>query len=220
MTYSRVQRRSREFNDRLLRFDGKGVHFLPGPCLGSDKFARMAMRLLHMEPSEAFPKPDTTGFSFKLQLVDLIHDTWAVAGRYKDVEFNSFSFWSTVLDRASSSRFCDLVLREEISKHGRSVKYAIMRIVNTYLKARRKYIQLGGEAINDSWDHLGIRPVLSLLDSVGRYDTPQMRNKRRNRRRLRNADDSPPQISQFVASLTAHDTTGDDSPHSENVEAA
>ncbi|KAL3293462.1 hypothetical protein RB213_012776 [Colletotrichum asianum] len=219
MTYSRVQRRAREFNDRLLRFYGKGVHFPPGPCLGSDKFARMAMRLLHLEPSEAFPKPDITGF--KLQLVDLIHDTWAVAGRYKDVEFNSFSFWSTVLDRASSFRFCDPVLREEISKHGRSVKYAIMRIVNTYLKARRNYIQLGGEdPINDSWDHLGIRPVLSLLDSLERYDTPRMRNKRRNRRRLRNDNDSPPQISQFDASLTAHGTTGGNSPHSENVEAA
>ncbi|KAH0428527.1 hypothetical protein CcaCcLH18_08989 [Colletotrichum camelliae] len=201
MTYSRAQRRAQEFNDKLLRLDGKGVHFPPGPCLGSDKIAAMAMRILHLEPSEFYPKPI---------LLQIFYYTTLVANHETEIEFNSHPFWSRVLDRCyyATFPFRLTVVSKEVSKHGRSVKNAIFRIVNAYRKARRSYIQLHMNEDNSQPDYT----LLGQLDELEGFEKPHLRNQRRNRRKLRNRNRDASQNLQDTAALTAHDHSADNAP--------
>ncbi|KAJ5017689.1 hypothetical protein K4K57_007880 [Colletotrichum sp. SAR 10_99] len=207
MTYSRAQRRAQERSEKLLRLDGKGVHFPPGPCLGSDKIAHMAMRILRLEPSELCPKPEYKEFEFNLWRI-LVHTTQA-ADDEKDIEFNSHPFWSKVLDRCLGSiSFEMIVVSNEVSKHGRSVKNAIFRIVNTYRKARRSYVQLHMDEDNSQPDCI----LLGHLDELEELDKPHLRNQRRNRRKLRSGICDVPQILQDKAALTTHDRAVNNAP--------
>ncbi|KAF0321184.1 hypothetical protein GQ607_011589 [Colletotrichum asianum] len=199
MTYSRAQRRAQERNERLLRLDGQGVNFPPGPCLGSDKIARMATRILRLEPSELCPKPEYKEFEFNLWRI--LAYTTQVADDEKDIEFNSHPFWSKVLDRCLGSiPFEMTVVSKEVSKHGRSVKNAIFRIVNTYRKARRIYVQLHMDENNSQPDYT----LLGHLDELEELEKPHLRSQRRNRRKLRNGNRDVPQILQDNAALTAY----------------
>ncbi|EQB51437.1 hypothetical protein CGLO_09017 [Colletotrichum gloeosporioides Cg-14] len=198
MTYSRAQRRAQERNEKLLRLDGKGVHFPPGPCLGSDKIAAMAMRILRLEPTEVCPKPDYKEFKFNLWQIILY--TTLVADHEKEIEFNSHPFWSRVLDRCLGSVPFGLpIVSEEVSKHGRRVKNAVFRIVNAYRKARRSYVQLHMDEDNSQPDFT----LLGHLDELEEFEKPHLRTQRRNRRKLRNGNRDVPRILHDNAALTA-----------------
>ncbi|KAF4888815.1 hypothetical protein CGCF415_v014319 [Colletotrichum fructicola] len=207
MTCSRAQRRAQERNQKLLRLDGKGVHFPPGPCLGSDKIAAMAMRILRLEPSELSPKPDYTDFEFNLWQIILY--TTLVADHEKEIEFNSHPFWSRVLDRCLGSALFGMPLvSKEVSKHGRSVKNAIFRIVNAYRKARRSYVQLHMDEDNSQPDFT----LLGHLDELEEFEKPHLRNQRRNRRKLRNGNRDVPKILEDNATLTAYGRSVNNAP--------
>ncbi|KAF5484712.1 hypothetical protein CGCS363_v014507 [Colletotrichum siamense] len=215
MTYSRAQRRAQERNEKLLRLDGQGVHFPPGACLGSDKIARMAMRILGLEPSELCPKPEYKEFEFNVWRI-LLHTT-RVADDEKDIEFNSHPFWSKVLDRCLGSiPFKMTVVSKEGSKHGRGVKNAIFRIVNTYRKARRSYVQLHMDEDNSQPDNT----LLGYLDELEELEKPHLRNQRRNRRKLRNGNRDVPQILQDKAALTTHDRAVNNAPCANDADSS
>ncbi|KAF5502553.1 hypothetical protein CGCA056_v014363 [Colletotrichum aenigma] len=213
MTYSRAQRRAQEHNEKLLRLDGKGVHFPPGPCLGSDKTAAMAMRILRLEPSELCPKPDYEDFESNLRKFDN-YTTLVASG--KETEFNSHVFWTEVLDECNDSYPIGISsIKSEVSRHGRSVKNAIFRIVNTYRKARRRYIQLHMDEDNTQRDRFNL---LARLDQLEDLDQRHLRNGRRNRRKLRARDRNSSQSQQHNTSPTAHDAKQYDAPCVNNAE--
>ncbi|KAF4812821.1 hypothetical protein CGCTS75_v013934 [Colletotrichum tropicale] len=213
MTYSRAQRRAQEHKEKLLRLDGKGVHFPPGPCLGSDKIAAMAMRILRLEPSELYAEPDYK--QFESNLWKIAYYTTIVA-RVKEVEFNSHVFWSEVLDECNDSYPIGIPdVKSEVSRHGRSVKNAIFRIVNTYRKARRRYVQLHMDEDNTQRNRFNL---LDFLDQLEDLDQPHLRNGRRNRRKLRARDRNSSQSQQHNTSPTAHDAKQNDAPCVNNAE--
>ncbi|KAK2760680.1 hypothetical protein CKAH01_05366 [Colletotrichum kahawae] len=212
MTYSRAHRRAQDFNDKLLRLDGKGIHFPPGPCLGPDKIAAMAMRILRLEPSEFYPKPDHR--EFEPILLQIFYYTTLIANHETEIEFNSHPFWSRVLDRCYATfPFGLTVVSKEVSKHGMSVKNAIFRIVNAYRKARRSYIQLHMNEDNSQPDYT----LLGHLDELDGFEKPYLRNQRRNRRKLRNRNRDASRILQDNAALTAHDHSADNAPCANNA---